>query len=183
MAQEITHVRDLLPRLVCRENAIVLEAWLRWRGEQLLPSRKDVRPQDIKPSLPWIVIHQPIDANTSILRLIGTGLVSLTGFDPTGRNHRDITAPDHWPERSRRSLHMINRPCAGYSAYGRLTAGALTTAFEAINLPLDNGDGPSKRLILSSTVPLSNGIHVPHTAPTYILPTEAFQFVDIGAGR
>jgi len=161
---------------------LFVEAWLLWRGDALLPHRGQLDLNRIKRLLPGIAlldVHGPEDVR---YRVAGTRLVAHLGFDPTGRNYKELTPPGQWPVRSYRVRQMVARPCAGAMHHEeefdlhRVVVGMLT-------LPLlpDAVDG--RPLLLSyaeALEPLPHPADMPLTR-VMRLP-DRFTFVDIGAG-
>lgn len=68
--------------------------WARLRGpDGLLPGRQDVDPLDIPDLLPWVnlvEVHRRMDRLLFRHRLVGTGIVEISGGDHTGRWLHDV---------------------------------------------------------------------------------------------
>ena len=94
-----------------------LHAW--WeaaRGSADVPDRADLRPEEMKPLLPFLFIadaeHDPFRVR---YRLVGTRAAEVTGFDLTGRYLDELLSaePDQpWMDHYRRA-YLTRRPLLG----------------------------------------------------------------------
>jgi hypothetical protein len=127
-----------------------------WRGKcqgQLMPSRRDINPADLRGVLSRVQLYDLIDGGKAFrVRLLGTGIVEALGDDPTGKT---ITraASDRL---TRRMFAVIDRVTKRKRA---LIVRAERTAVERVNfmkvesiyLPLAD-DGMTPDTLLAATV-------------------------------
>ncbi|HEV2673601.1 MAG TPA: PAS domain-containing protein [Aliidongia sp.] len=74
----------------------LLDDWLRWRGERLMPSRRDFLPEEIRYLLGNVILHEVAsrDPLRFRYRLIGSLIVARRGFDFTGRYLDELPSTD-----------------------------------------------------------------------------------------
>ena len=72
-------VPDYVMTQPCRDFYV---AWSSWRGDALMPHRRDVRLEEIKPLLPSIMVLDALSGSDVSFRLVGTKVVDRLGFDP-----------------------------------------------------------------------------------------------------
>jgi len=74
-------------RLSCHPDILkLLVYWQDKRRGRLMPSRGDIRPEEITAFLPFIILVDVVpDERRFLYRLVGTGEVRVRGSDPTGK--------------------------------------------------------------------------------------------------
>jgi hypothetical protein len=74
----------------------LLDDWVRWRGERLMPGRADFLPEDIRYILGNVILHEVAEREPLRFRyrLIGTLIVARRGFDFTGRYLDELPTSD-----------------------------------------------------------------------------------------
>ena len=110
-----------------------LHAW--WeaaRGNSDVPDRSDLRPDEIKPLLPFLLIadaeHDPFRVR---YRLVGTRVVEVTGFDITGHYLDELLSaePDQpWIDHYRQ-VYVSRKPLLGATTVPTNAGGMLTYEF------------------------------------------------------
>jgi hypothetical protein len=178
-----TDVRSLLGMAKSEQSVRLVEAWLRWRGERMLPRRIDVKLTEIARILPSIGLLEVLGADAVHIRVAGTGLRDLYGVEITGRNLKDVTAPEDWAERAARYRALGAQPCGSlYTRRDVLPQGRIVI-YEGVGLPVDADDSGAKRQVIFCVAPLdrSFSLEPPTDAREIPLATE-FRFIDIGAG-
>ena len=165
------------------DTASFVDAWLRWRGSRLLPRRGDMDLHDIARNLPTIALLEVLGPDNILVRLAGTRLRFLSGFEATGRNYKEFTPPADWPARSQRYLEMVGRPCGTYNTVHFELPQGPVLVFEGLNLPIDADEPGRPRQILCCLTPLDKLYRPPNPAvQSYIPASDDLVFVDIGAG-
>jgi hypothetical protein len=160
----------------------LLDAWLAWRGDRLLPRHSDLDPVSIKRILPHIGVIDVRAKDTALFRLAGSGLRDIFGFDPTGRNAVELLPPAYHARRAYRLFVPATRPC-GYLGKSLFTyAGGLSDWFESIGLPLETADPMSRNLVVFTLESLLGRRWQRVTGSMIDNPENDFRFVDIGAG-
>ncbi len=74
----------------------LLDDWLRWRGDRLMPARRDFLPEDIPYVLGNVILHEVAERAPLRFRyrLIGSLIVARRGFDFTGRYLDELPSSD-----------------------------------------------------------------------------------------
>jgi hypothetical protein len=158
-------------------------AWLRWRKDGLLPRRGDMDLRDIVRVLERVTLFEVRGPDDIAIRLAGTALRDLVELDLTGKNFRDVTAPEEWPTRRQRMLGMSETPCGGFMSYRDAQPTGRVVVFEAVTLPLVADQPGAPRLLLSCSSLLARSFQAPQQeAPRTIPAAGSFAYVDIGAG-
>lgn len=114
--------------------------WMAARDDADVPDRCALRPEEIKPLLPCLLIadaeHDPFRVR---YRLVGTRVVEVTGFDITGHYLDDLLSaePDQpWMDHYR-TVYVSRRPLLGATTVPT-SAGKMFT-YEFGIFPLRNG--------------------------------------------
>ncbi len=132
------------------------------------------------PELQPHVIILDVNSETDIpIRLLGTGLVQLTGRELTKTNALDIYAPHLRKRIGQACMKMISHPCGQISERLMNTAGGVTVSTTGIALPLRNKAGEIKCLAAFNAPrePVAAG------DPTIVISDILMaEWVDIGAG-
>ncbi len=174
------HVRDLPKVVLSRGCRRVVEAWCGWRGERLLPAKRDMDLGELAEFMPWLGLLEVIGPEEARLRIAGSGLRDVYGQDMAGRNLKDITAPADWPRRSARYAAQVDHPCGTYYLRRHTLPVGKTVLYETVALPVEV-EG-ARRQMLCIIMPLEWHAH-PAPATPYVLPMPTdFRYVDIGAG-
>lgn len=111
---------------------ILHEWWEAARGDADVPDRTDLRPDEIKPLLPFLFIadaeHEPFRVR---YRLVGTRAVEVTGFDITSQYLDELLsaeADQPWIEHYRR-VYTTRRPVFGATTVPTNTGSLFTYEF------------------------------------------------------
>jgi hypothetical protein len=171
-----------IPESFPPEYCVLSTYWLRLRGDRLVPSREEIDPGSIVSLLPFIVlteIFSPMDAR---VRLAGTALRDLFGFDPSGWNYVELTGPEGRRSRGYRMWTMTHWPCGAYfSRQVTFATGAHETTY-GIALPVAPGRTGGAPFILSMERSHSGRRWLNPGSGPMIEPVSEFVFLDIGAG-
>jgi len=169
-----------LKNAACRP---LVDAWLRWRGDALVPSRAQLDLGEIRRELSMVSLLEMKSPDEVVIRVAGSGLTPFKGFDPTGMNLADLTPRTDWPVRRYRLQCLVRNPCGGALLREALRDGELLHAVAMIVLPLrpaaDDGNPQLLMQLMRTDQP-----GVPPAAPGHtLLPMpDEFSFIDIGAG-
>ena len=160
-----------------------LAAWHGWRSGALLPSRHDVRLEDIRPLLSSAFLLELRGPDEVIFRLAGTRLAEHLGFDPTGRNLIALTPPDQRAVRAARFMAQASRPCGSRFVRRHCYAGGLCVAVEHVALPIRpyRPDAPLQLLNVAGHIEGEPKLWDPGEDQTFELAVE-FAYLDLGAG-
>lgn len=128
------------PAAAIRAHEELFAYWTRLRQGGRLPTRRDIRPADLKRLLPTITLTEAVEGDYRI-RLAGTGLYNVYGGEITGRRLDEIyaaSAADYW----RSELDLIvreRRPGVGAHSLAWRGSGHLSLVW--LRLPLGGDDG------------------------------------------
>lgn len=174
-------LNDLQP--ATKNGQILAAAWTDWRGAKALPSRSDMRLEDITGILPWITLIDVISETEIIIRLAGTMVREIMGVELTGRNLLELTEPEHRAARGVRTAQTAQQPCGAIWIWDIAFEGQARRPAENLSLPLqpDEDGRPPQMLnvfgMLDDTnTPQAMG-HLQQLASA-----EKHSFIDIGAG-
>lgn len=160
----------------------LFDAWLSWRGDRALPLYADRDPISIASILPMVGIVDVRDRQTAILRLAGSGLRDIFGFDATGGNLVDLIAAEYRLRRAYRLHVPATTPC-GYLGKSQFSCSdGVTDWFESIGLPLQAGDGDGHSMIIFTLESLNGNRWYRKTGSAIDNPQNVFRFIDIGTG-
>jgi hypothetical protein len=177
------HIDDLDSRLRGAGTLRLLRAWWQWRGGRLLPMKRDMDLNDLRAVLSWVGLLEVVDAETVRLRVAGTGLAEIYGADMTGKNLKDISAPEHWPKRRDRYRALVDRPCGSFHTRTDTLPDGKIVSYETVALPLDVDAAGTRRHVVYCATPLHESFAVERPTGKRALPlAQNFAYVDIGAG-
>jgi hypothetical protein len=165
------------------ESRPFVDAWLRWRGDQLVPSRTKLDIAQIKRELAMVSLIEVKSPEDVRVRVAGSGLTPLRGFDPTGLNLFDLTPKADWPVRWYRLRSIIEHPCGGVLMNELRRGGTLLHSVAMLALPLLPAEPGGDPQVLMLTVRTDDNGAIPMGPRPAVLPIpDVFSFVDIGAG-
>lgn len=174
-------VTDLPGIVLSKGCQRIVQAWSAWRGDRLLPDKADMDLGELAEFMPWLGLLEVAGPDEARLRVAGSGLREVYGAEMTGRNLKDITAPEDWPRRSARYLAQVSRPCGTYYFRRDLLPDGKAVSYETVALPVQAGGG--ERQMLCIIMPLQQWHALGQPAAPHLIPMPtAFQYVDIGAG-
>ncbi|QDO96967.1 PAS domain-containing protein [Ferrovibrio terrae] len=169
--------------LMSGDSRHLLAAWKRWRGERLLPHRRDMDLVSIARLMPRLVLLDVFSPQRVIFRLAGTEIESIAGMRLTGRDHILMAQPDQRASRSRLLWGAATQPCGALAFHivthpdnGRLHQ------IETFVLPIlpDSAEAPTQLIGLAAGLPvLEVGSHV--TRPLEFAGATQ-HFLDLGGG-
>ncbi|MEQ1890080.1 MAG: PAS domain-containing protein [Alphaproteobacteria bacterium] len=171
--------RAVIPEGIEPVARSLFEYWSRVRGGKIVPGRSDIRPADILPLLPYLIILEYHPDGTLIHRLVGTACVERLGADYTGVNLFDQVAAHNLRHAAQNFNVLRCNPC-GMIVHKKIQPEKRTPfVAQILYLPLRDRSGEISQLIGSvSALGMRDGAagsaDINHPAPA--------QFLDIGAG-
>ncbi len=162
-----------------------MAAWHTWRGERLLPSRRDFDLSMIKRLLPRMVLLDVRSADEVRFRLVGTGITRALGVELTGRNYLDLGDPNDRGERASFLFAELNQPCGAVMLYPIYYASGRMAPMEVISAPVAPDKPGDPPLVVALLSELDAAATAEPMAPEFgvRLPTgRQFRYFDIGAG-
>jgi hypothetical protein len=175
--------RDDVEVLLSADSRHLLAAWKSWRGERLLPHRRDMDLVSIARLMPRLVLLDAFGPQRMIFRLAGTEIETITGLRMMGRDHIALAQPDQRASRSRLLWGAASQPCGAlaFHPFQHPDTGR-PHQIETFVLPVlpDDPAGPMQLIGLAAHLPvLETGSHV--TRPLEFAGASQ-HFLDIGAG-
>lgn len=165
----------------CRDFYV---AWSSWRGDSLMPHRRDVRLEEIKPLLPSIMVLDALSGSDVSFRLVGTKVVDRLGFDPAGMDYVNMARPEERHVRTYRLGQHLSQPCGSWFIVAHPYANEVFAPTECLVLPVrPGGDQPGLQLFAMSEHIGEGPLIWDAIGKAQEMPVaEEFRFVDIGAG-
>ena len=170
-----------LPGDVASNTQSLFDYWYSIRGQEIVPSRLDLRPVAILPLLPNLMILEYREDGALVYRLAGTAYAEKLGIDLTGSNLFDQITP-HQRVNAKIRFNMVRDYPCGLLVHERLRSRHNTSfVAEIIYLPLRDRDGVITQLIGLGTVIGRDEKRAMADASPHMIAV-AVQFLDIGAG-
>ena len=168
-----------------KDSATFIHAWNRWRGDRMLPSRRDFDLGSIKRLLPRVILLEIRSPTEVAFRLAGTWITRVLGVELTGRNYLDVGNPADRQERADLLFAEVAQPCGAVMIYPMHYASGRAAPVEVISAPV-LGDQPTDPPMVFAllTELAASGYAEPLAAEVARqLPTgRQLRFFDIGAG-
>jgi len=180
MEPDLLEAKERLSRTEAGTRFIEAFKALQEKSGRLVPPRKELTLAIARPFVAYMSILEVLGPRTAIFRIIGTGHVSRTRMENTGKNWFDLADPLshelHWQHFQR----VLNTPCGCIGHYLEKYDKALLV--EAINFPFADNDG-RPRFIVSTNVQLSlEDMLTRGDASMVPGEVEPAAYIDIGAG-
>lgn len=171
--------RAIIPEGIDPVAHSLFEYWSRVRGDEIVPSRSDIRPADILPLLPHLIILEYRPDGTLVHRLVGTACVEGLGADYTGVNLFDQVAAHNL----HKAVHHFNAlrwiPCGMFVHRKIQPEKRNPFVAQLLYLPLRDSSGEISQLIGSVSV---LGMRDGAAGTAAINKPAPVQFLEIGAG-
>lgn len=148
----------------------------------LVPLRSVFDPLAVPGLLPHMLICDLTEPTIVRIRLVGTGMASNFGFDPTGGDYLDLVAPDRREEAFAGFLVPASHPC-GMRILGesRYDSGKVM-AVEAVGFPFHRDDGAGVQLVFVGSNIDGNLGRWPELGRMTSFHVYHREFIDIGGG-
>jgi hypothetical protein len=89
----------------------LLNAWLGWRGDDLVPTTDAVKAEDLGTTIGYVSVIEVPSPNQAIFRLVGEWYNTITDQELLGENFIDMVADEHRPARGKRVWNIVSVPC------------------------------------------------------------------------
>lgn len=165
---------------------LLMDAWNAWRGDDLVPNRRNVNLCDISKLLNMITMFDMVSPTQLMVRYIGSSFIDLFGRDYTGANYLDLTPDAHRKViRSKRLMAVVEQPCAAFwTAKPTFREGvALNTVGACLPIAPADPEAPMQMMqlmVLLEPAPFTS--FVKKDVPVMIKNSDVFEAADIGAG-
>ncbi|MBT4689109.1 MAG: PAS domain-containing protein [Rhodospirillaceae bacterium] len=159
-----------------------LEAWLRWRGDDLVPSVTQVRPEELGKALTGLSILEVHTRDRSTYRLVGSTHIDAMGRDLTGKEVASVTPEKDQAPRMAGLWNMVSVPCGAISELSYLRQSGNSNPTRRLVLPVTpKSIGEPKRLYVA--LDAFGPRAMPDDPPAGpVTLTEKVTHVDIGFG-
>ncbi len=160
----------------------LVDAWLDWRGRNLLPMKDDVHPEDLRAALAAMAVVAVEDRDTVTVRVSSSEVAAQTGINRRGADLLEAIREEDREERKRRIWNMVTTPCGAIMEVRVVKKSGATGILRSVALPV--GEQPGERPTLLYVASDFSEPHDGHPAAQIVdLPlAHAFRYVDIGAG-
>ncbi|HVJ54941.1 MAG TPA: PAS domain-containing protein [Aliidongia sp.] len=155
--------------------------WDQLRGNQIVPPRSALDPGQIRTLLPLITIVELLSRSRLIIRLAGTGVRNILGFEATGKNALNLAEESRRPIRSYRYWASALQPCGVVYSREIAFSSGVTSRFLSLVLPMQP-DQPTQPPIFVSIIASPEGHDWTNTSVPALDVAQDFRFIDIGAG-
>lgn len=160
-----------------------VEAWLRWRGDALVPSRAQLDLNEIKRELAMVSMVEVRSPDEMVIRVAGSGITPFKGFDLTGMNLKDLTPAKDWPIRRHRIMSVVRHPCGGALLHEGRMGDELIHTVAMVVLPLRPASPDGNPLVLMQLIRTDQpGVSPAEPISQHLPIPDEFSFIDIGAG-
>ena len=158
------------------------EHWLSLPRDGVVPLRSAFDPLAVPALIPHMMICDLSEPGVVRIRLMGTGMVSSFGFDPTGRDYLDLVAPERRAEALHGFLVPANQPCGMRVLGENQFENGRKMAVETVAFPFRRDDGAGMHLVFVGSNIDTTLEPWPELGRTTNFRVFERQFIDIGAG-
>jgi hypothetical protein len=179
--------KNILSQLPAFADYVALKdficAWDRWRGDEIAPSRSQIKLQDMPDLMRGMMLMEALSPEQLIFRFSGSLYQDIYGFDFTGLNYLDITEEGARSLRSRRLWPVASLPVMAVWA----TPSVLGTDFVGDSVPIMPDIPGNARKIMQVLVPVRDHHHLAterkRRGQRHVEFSDHFRYLDIGAGK
>ena len=167
------------------ESRQLLAAWQDWRGDRLLPHRRDMNLVSISRLMPQLALIELYGPDRAVFRLAGTELEQLYGATLTGRSYITMVPPERRRRRGELLWQIATRPCAAVQRSFLDWQSGRHHELELLCLPIlpDDPGRPVQVLGIGSRMPQRPwGIREHANDPVTAINSRRIDLIDIGAG-
>jgi hypothetical protein len=156
------------------------EHWLEISGSNVLPRKRDLRPEGLGRMLANILIYEFVDRDLIRFRLAGSSFRVVHGRELTGTNFLDMMRTGNREAASRRMFGMLNHPCAILTVSTVQFVTGRTGEFLSFGLPLTDDTGTPRYSVHVSEY--MSGDTLPSYGEVETMGAVRPSYIDIGAG-
>lgn len=156
--------------------------WWSLPRDGVVPVRSVFDPLAIPTLIPHMLICDLSEPGMVRIRLMGTGMVSSFGFDPTGGNYLDLVEPERRDAAYAGFMVPAAHPCGMRVLGENRFENGKAMAVETVAMPFRRDDGAGMQLVfVGSNIDTSLGPW-PDLGRTVCFHVHEREFIDIGAG-
>ena len=158
-------------------------AWRNWRGDAMLPSRGQIKLDEIGRLLPRVMVLEVLSPGEALFRLVGTAYLELFGVELTGLNFVDLATPENRAMRGERLWAMATTPCGSYMSSPDPNPGRVDNILHTLTLPVqpEQPDQPMQFFGLTyGTMQMNLSDNYDEDLLKRL--ANQFNYIDIGAG-
>lgn len=167
------------------ESRQLLAAWQHWRGDRLLPHRRDMNLVSITRLMPQLALIEIYGPDRAVFRLAGTELENQYGQPLTGRSYITMVPAERRRHRGELLWQIASRPCAAVQRSFFDWQSGRHHELEFLCLPIlpDDPGRPVQVLAVGSRMPHRPwGIREHANDPVTAINSRRIELIDIGAG-
>ncbi|WP_020590517.1 PAS domain-containing protein [Kiloniella laminariae] len=149
---------------------------------QAVPYKADFNPAEIKPVLPYVLLHDLATPGKSLLRLVGTAIVDRMGINATGRDYLDFVSQERRDKAYRHLQTTSSLPCGMRVVIeGRYLSGRVNVS-ETVGYPLEAAGGASRYMIFVDDIVETMEYQDVSDKQLEYYRVRRRDYIDIGAG-
>ena len=160
----------------------LLDAWLGWRGEDLVPSVAAVKAEDLGTALGFVSVFEVPSPDRAIFRLAGAWYDEVTARDLVGKNTIDMVAEEHRATRSELIWNLVSVPCGAVTHTNLVQLSGWEVPIRSLSLPV-GPKSPDEPMMFYAAVDIldETSARFDDFLSLFKLPSE-LDWVDIGYG-
>jgi len=174
-------LRPQIDAMLSADSRRLFDAWRQWRGNRLLPRRRDMDLVSISRLMPRLAVIDVQGPEQASFRLAGTEIEEKYGRRLTGRSYIKMVPAEQQRRRGELLWRMATQPCAGlqYAAYDWQSGER--RELELFGLPMlpDRDGEPVQVLAVVNHLPSRRWGAVDNVVG---INCRSLHFIDIGAG-
>lgn len=171
-----------MPAFAAQASRAWSDHWWSLPRDGVVPLRSTFDPLSIPGLIPHMLICDLSEPGVVRVRLMGTGMVSSFGFDPTGWNYLDLVAPERRAAAYEGFVIPAGHPCGMRVLGENRFENGKAMAVETLAFPFRRDDGTGMQLVfVGSNIGTTLGPW-PDLGRTASFHVFERQFIDIGAG-
>jgi len=158
------------------------DAWLRWRGDNMVPVRANVRPEDLAASLSSLGILEAETMDKIIMRVSSSIARERTGRDSRGANLIEMTRPEDRAMRMKRLWQLVTIPCGAVADTHMVLKSGLESVLHSLVLPVAAEPDAEPRLLYVVSEFAGKREPNPGDRADGMPLSHHYRLIDIGAG-
>ena len=132
-------------------NLALLDAWVGWRGEDLVPSVAAVKAEELGTALGFVSVFEVPSPDRAIFRLVGAWYDKVTEQNLIGKNFIDMVAEEHRATCSERMWNLVSVPCGAVNLTNLVQLSGWEVPIRSLSLPV-GPNSPEKPMRLYNAV-------------------------------
>lgn len=156
--------------------------WASLPRDGAVPLRSVFDPLEVPALIPHMLICDLSEPGVVRIRLMGTGMVTSFGFDPTGWDYLDLVAPERREAAYEGFTIPAGHPCGMRVLGENRYQGDRSMAVEAVAMPFRRDDGAGMQLVFVGSNIDTTRDPWPDLGRATSFHVFEREFIDVGAG-